>query len=252
MKQMFDQYVAPRICEVAGAKTVIRHHVMKLFGTGESDMEALLGDRLARGRNPRIGITVSSATISLRITARGVDAAECERFIAQAHRDILSVASEYYFGDGEDFEQQHLIVDHLERVGQSLATIELGRASQLADWFSAVGSTPAYRGGLSLDGETDLCEWLDTIGHQAAARAALDRFGCDHVLVVNAYPALDARNDRPLPAAEVRFLVLTRGQEPREQILRLGGHPSILQPRIAKSALAWFRKCLDVRYPVPR
>src|SRR6056297_1486877 len=44
MKTMFDQTVAPRLMEMAGDATVIRHHVMRLFGTGESQMEQRLGD----------------------------------------------------------------------------------------------------------------------------------------------------------------------------------------------------------------
>ena len=69
MKRMFDESVAERILALAGQSHKIQHHVMKFFGTGESDMEQRLGDMISRERQPRVGITVSSATISLRISA---------------------------------------------------------------------------------------------------------------------------------------------------------------------------------------
>ena len=59
---MFDETVSPRIMEQGSGK-MIRHLVMKFFGTGESDMEPTWGnDR--QDRQPRVGITVSKATIS--------------------------------------------------------------------------------------------------------------------------------------------------------------------------------------------
>ncbi|MCH2180344.1 MAG: molybdopterin-binding protein, partial [Mariniblastus sp.] len=64
MKRMFDETVAPRILEEKGPGTEIKQHVMKFFGTGESDMENRLGSMIARDREPRVGITVSTATIS--------------------------------------------------------------------------------------------------------------------------------------------------------------------------------------------
>lgn len=100
---------------------------MKFFGTGESDMEQRLGEMIARGREPRIGITVSKATISLRITATANTTAACKQQIEQARKEILGCVAEFHFGDGEDFEQQHAIIELLTRRDQSLMIIELGK-----------------------------------------------------------------------------------------------------------------------------
>ena len=83
MKRMFDETVAERILAENGPGTEIKQHVMKFFGTGESDMENRLGSMIARDREPRVGITVSTATISLRITATGKDAVDCQTQIEQ-------------------------------------------------------------------------------------------------------------------------------------------------------------------------
>ena len=65
------QTVAPAIAAMFGAPQVIRHKQIKCFGVGESDLEQMLPDLIRRGRDPQVGITVSGATITLRITASG-------------------------------------------------------------------------------------------------------------------------------------------------------------------------------------
>src|SRR5690606_11270962 len=64
MKRMFVHEVLPRI---AGSGRVIRRAKVHTFGAGESDVEEMLGDLTARGREPEIGITAHEATITLRI-----------------------------------------------------------------------------------------------------------------------------------------------------------------------------------------
>ncbi len=93
---------------------------MKFFGTGESDMEQRLGEMISRDREPRVGITVSGATISLRITATADTDETCAAMIAHTRAEILKLVPEYYFGDGESFEQQHAIEALLRARGESL------------------------------------------------------------------------------------------------------------------------------------
>ncbi len=109
MTRMFDETVAPRIVEGFGKNVVIRQHVMKLFGIGESEMERRLGDMISRERQPRVGITVSAATISLRNFGPGQSGGKCQALIDQTRAEVLEKVPEYYFGDGEDFEQHHAI-----------------------------------------------------------------------------------------------------------------------------------------------
>src|SRR6056297_2530813 len=124
MKRMFDDTVALRIMDQTGGATRIRHQVMKFFGTGESEMEQRLGELLSRTRQPRVGITVSAATISLRITATADTDQACEQMIATTRQQILQRVAEYHFGDGENFEQYHAINDTLRKRNQSLVVVE--------------------------------------------------------------------------------------------------------------------------------
>ncbi len=244
MKQMFDATVADRILSMGGSSQCIVSDVMKFFGTGESDMEQRLGPMIARDRQPRVGITVSEATISLRISATAVDKATCQAMIDQTRQEILQRVGELHFADGEHVEQFHVVDEVLKNRQQSVAVIELGNAAPLGDWFASLGTTTAYRGGVSVNASQDLAA-ITGQGELSLALANLKTFvGSDWVLMVDGYPALNHTSDAPAEASEISFMLMTPAGQIVTQTISMGGHPSILQQRIAKSALQWFRQVL--------
>ena len=248
MKRMFDETVAPRILELGGGRrNHIEHHVMKFFGVGESDMEHQLGEMIARDRVPRVGITVSSATISLRISAIGQSPDECSVQIESTRDEILDRVGELHFGDGEDFEQYHAVEQTLSDRKESLVNVEFGRSAVLADWFASLGRSPAYRGGFCFAGLNELSSFLD-VEPGSALETLRGRSGAQWLLSVDQYPSLESADDRPLPAAEVKLTVIDPDGKVFATTSRLGGHPSIIHARIGKAALAWFRKVLSGRH----
>ncbi|MEO1614301.1 MAG: molybdopterin-binding protein [Planctomycetota bacterium] len=241
MKRMFDDTVVPSILRRGGGQqTHIEHEVMKFFGVGESDMEQRLGEMIARDRSPRVGITVSSATISLRITAMGESKETCRDQIEATRNEILQRVGELHFGDGEKFELQHAVHQSLSEAGQKLVTVELGRSAILADWFAAIGETDAYRGGFCFATLEELAAVFQ-VPIETSLELLRQRTNADWLLLVDQYPSLEATGDAALPAAEVSFHVLGPDQQRSMTKTRLGGHPSIIHARIGKAALAWFR-----------
>ena len=90
-------------------RKVIAHYRIKCFGVGESDLEAMLPDFIARDRYPLVGITVSQATITLRITAEG-ETAEAARAAMQPTIDTIhQCLGDLIFGYEED-ELQDVVV----------------------------------------------------------------------------------------------------------------------------------------------
>jgi nicotinamide-nucleotide amidase len=69
MKIMFERDVLPRVRARGGGAT-IASRTLHTFGLGESAVAELLGDLMARGRNPSVGTTVSGGVVSVRINAR--------------------------------------------------------------------------------------------------------------------------------------------------------------------------------------
>ncbi len=240
MMEMFTATVAPRIIDqIGGARLVIKNAVIKCFGTGESDMEARLGEMISRSRFPRVGITVSAATISLRITAQGETEAVCDEMIRQTRAEILASAGEFVFGEGETFELQHALTEILVSRNQRIATIESGYGSPICHWMSDVEPRETFVGGVV----------TDQVDHSAAAlRARMTHpgsgiTGADWLLVIDGYPSLKTDEDI---VAELVFTFC--GRDPQhywKNHQHLGGHPGILHARIGKAALAFARSCLQ-------
>lgn len=70
MRPMFEESVRPRLVEAADGHALIRRSV-HVFGLGESSAAELLGELLARDREPKVGTTASEGIVSARIYARG-------------------------------------------------------------------------------------------------------------------------------------------------------------------------------------
>ncbi len=244
MKPMFDRHVAAALLSSVGGETVIRHRVMKFFGIGESDMESRLGDMIARGRTPRVGITVSGATISLRITAVAASEPDCQTQIGAAAAEIIGRVGELHFGDGEGTEQHDVVETMLRRSGRRMITIETGGGSPLADWFSGHGVSRRTIANLSFPGLPQLMVMTDCPNVDAAVAGLIDRWGVDLALIVDGYPTFSDMQSIPADPVPTTLSIHRPGHRPLSKSVTIGGHPSIVRPRIAKTALAWLREVL--------
>jgi nicotinamide-nucleotide amidase len=220
--------------------------VMKFFGTGESDMEARLGEMIARDRVPRVGITVSEATLSLRITAMGETEAQCLALIEPTRKEILERVGDLFFGEGEYFEQYHAIDATLRKRNESLLIVELGYAALLGDWFASLGNTPAYRGDISFECASQLLQFTASDCLSSALVKLKTQANASWVLLVDRYPEVPKGDDAMLPLTAFRVDVLGPSNTTTSIDHQIAGHPDILHARVAKMAMAFFRKQLDL------
>jgi nicotinamide-nucleotide amidase len=249
MFEMFRETVAPAVMSYQGAVRVIRHRRIKVFGAGESHVEQMLPDLIRRGRQPSVGITVSAATITLRITASGNTPEECNTAIEPTVDTIRECLGALVFGDEED-ELEDVIVRLLENRGQTLATIEYATAGMLAEWLSrAGGHSRSYLGGHVLHSTAMLARELGPQGSLVeqfgpSSREVIAELvtafrmscGADYALAVGPFPSDGVSNsDSPY-----HFALAT----PEKVIIKssnMAGHNSIWIPRAAKSALNLLR-----------
>lgn len=250
MKEMWAETVAPRLIELGAGRQVIRHRRIKCFGVGESDLEQMLPDLIRRGRTPSVGITVSDATITLRITAAGPTDEACQVAMAPTIATIRDCLGTLVFGE-EDDELPDVVVRLLVERSATVATVEWGTAGLIADWLGDVpGSGEAYKAGLVVGGAAALVRLLDISPNlvrennftsddtvKAMAKACRERTGADYGLAVGAFPSIDPSASLPEP---VHFALAT----PETVFVRsapFAGHPAILKPRAAKQALDLLR-----------
>jgi nicotinamide-nucleotide amidase len=276
MKRMWEESIAPSIRAMFSTPRVICYRRLKCFGVGESDLEAMLPDLIRRGREPQVGITVSGATITLRIGASGESTAACRAAMEPTVAIIHKCLGDLEFGE-EDDELQDAIIRLLAAQGKTLATAEWGTGGLIADWLSSVSlpfpfagdgrpavslsnggegeSAPLartrspYLGGFILAAPTARANLLESAGQSLAPDAPMEsivgalasacrtRLGADYGLAVGELPNYD-----PTAAAPPIFhyaVATPRGLRARSS--PYAGPADILKLRAAKQALNLLR-----------
>jgi len=244
MIRMFDDTVARRITKRFGNQLVIRQHVMKLFGIGESEMERRLGDMISRDRQPRVGITVSAATISLRISAMGATESECQTLIEQTRAEVLEKVPEYHFGDGESFEQYHAIDAMLKQRNETLAIVELGRATMLGNFFASLGEDSCLKGSLSFSDADAMVRHFGTESLDDAIASVKEAYDADWLILIDKYPQLITDPTAKRPKSTVYMTFAGPDGELLKSDREIASHPNIVHPIIAKATMARFRRAL--------
>lgn len=258
MKEMWRATVAPRLIEQGAGGQVIRHRRIKCFGVGESDLERMLPDLIRRGRVPSVGITVSEATITLRITASGRTPEECLMAMTPTEATIRECLGALVFGDEED-ELPDAVVKLLAERGKTLATVEWGTAGLVAHWLGeAAGGAEVFRAGLVVR-DAQALKGLLGLGDEVSGRygevsgeltaamalAARERSGCDYALAIGKFPPLEA-----VAEATVYYFALASQEGAIIRSSPFAAHPAIWKPRAGKQALNLLRLQL-LRASVP-
>lgn len=234
MKEMWAQTVEPAIrAQLGDAAQTIVHRVIRCFGVGESDLEAMLPDLIARTRWPIVGITVSQATISLRITSAGKSREEALASMEPTVQTIRECLGNLIFGEGED-EPQHAVVRLLAERGATLSTCEIGTGGMLADWLSeAAADSGVYAGGQVLRRPVQ----NDSVVTSELARICREQFGTRYALAIGPFPSLVKSGEEP---GHVHFALASEsGVLSRSSLFT--GHPDLLKHRTAKQALNYLR-----------
>ena len=241
MHIMWRETVQPAVLAMQPEAGTIQFRCLKCFGAGESAIEEMLPDLIRRGREPAVGITAHEATITLRIAARGADAAACAAAIAPVEATIRECLGPLVFGTDDD-DVEDAAVRSLLAAGQTLASIEIGTAGRVAallaqamaratDGHTVPAVAAGYRGGHVLVPEATRSGDTAAAALAERARAA---FGTGIGLGVGAErPTADRRRAMDIAVADAD------GTRQIEHVV--GGGPSLALARAAKTAVDLIR-----------
>jgi nicotinamide-nucleotide amidase len=208
-----------------------------------------------------VGITVSGATITLRITASGPNETACLRAMEPTIQQIYEILGVLVFGEEED-ELEHAVVRLLSERSKTLAVAEWATDGLVSQWLAeAVADTGTFRTGVVVR-DTVAVEALLGIEvspgaesksqiAEAMARAVRDKTGADYGLAVAAFPPTGiavptAASGRAadIDRTGVLHVALASADNVRSKGFPLASHPSITKPRAAKQALNMLRLVL--------
>lgn len=275
MMQMYSAIVEPRLIQEMGVGAKRWYfHCLKVFGIGESDVEKKLPDLIRRDRDPIVGITVSNATITLRIAALCANESEFQAKIQPTIEEIQSQLGLLVFGQGEiDIDEAtHRLL--LEK-NVSLGVVEVGSGAwiqhglakltqpgekglQVSLWLPSLealthanvsGRAQALRSAAPDDLSLSANSGIDSEPNAAIARGlslAAERFREQHdldlCLAAGVYPTWEAVSASvTLPSSDFSFSLARRGKETKCTTVSLGAHPEVLYYRLAKAGLNFLR-----------
>jgi len=202
----------------------------------------VIPDLIARDRVPRVGITVSKATITLRIAAQAASETEFRLAIQETVEQIHDAFGDVIFGEGET-ELNDVVQALLAEQKRTLSIIEVGAGSWIGQMLSE-GFEPSEDSGLrhlswlSHRQDTDDPKWLAKLALNSKAVHETD-----YAMAVGIYPALsEFTNESSLPTTLLQVAILGPQGDVIEKSQRVSGHPELFYQRLAKTALDFLRR----------
>ncbi|HEX5471018.1 MAG TPA: CinA family nicotinamide mononucleotide deamidase-related protein [Lacipirellulaceae bacterium] len=259
MIAMWNETVGPALAAALPEKRVICHRRIKCFGVGESDIEAMLPDMIRRKREPLVGITVSGATITLRITASGHSEDACHRTMEPTISEIRELLGVLVFGE-EDDELEHAVVRLLQSRRQTVAVVEWATDGLVSHWLAEADvNGNSVLGVLAVRDLAMVTTLLDmSVMHEnaatsetalAMAHAIRQKTGADYGLSIAVSPAMGADAPNAAPPHNINtqgtlHVALASSKNAREKGFPLASHPAIIKVLAAKRALNMLRLAL--------
>lgn len=255
MKAMFDQSALPRLRQLP-SEHILRSLNIRCFGAGESAIAEKLGNRIERGRNPLVNITVSEGIINLQIVAQAKTAEHAEMMVEAERLTIEQRLEGLVFGYGQDTLQSVVGRLLLER-GKRLAVAESCTGGLVCKLITDVPGASHYfqRGWVVYSNSAKIDELgvpalaLEQYGSvsepvaKAMAQGAAERAGCECALGITGIAGPDGGTPQK-PVGLVYIAAVVDGQcVARECRFPNVGRESI-RMRAAQTALNCLRLAL--------
>ena len=252
MRPMFHCFVAPLL---RSEGDVVATAALHTIGLGESAVGELLGELMARGREPSVGTTASDGIVSIRIRATGAHDAAREALEASVVACRSRVGSIVFGRDGETLAS--VVGAMLAERGRTLATAESCTGGLLGARVTDVaGSSAWYRGGFvtyenarkvaDLGVREETLRDHGAVSHETAiemARGALLRTGADMAISTTGVAGPSGGSDAK-PVGTVYIAVAEKHGSICSRRFHFPGDRATIRSRTAHLALACARFAL--------
>lgn len=122
MKPMFDNYVRPYLATKGNG--VIKSHVLRVLGIGESAAAIKLKKFIDEGTNPTVAPYAKEDDVVFRVTAMAKNEEEAEKLNYPIKKEIIKELGMDYYGEGEDTTIESVLSQLLIEKDLKIATVE--------------------------------------------------------------------------------------------------------------------------------
>ena len=233
-RPMFQYRARPYLLSLS--EGVIASHTIKLFGIGESTMEAQLRDQMNAMSNPTLAPYAKEGECELRVTAKAAADEEAQALLQPTVAQVRELFGDKVYGvDVPSLE--YVVIRDLKEKGLTIGTAESCTGGLMAKRLTDVpGASAAFRGGIVsytneikagvLGVPQDMLNRLGAVsGEVAAAMAEGARrvLGCDIALSSTGVAGPD-RDDRGSEVGTM-FVAIATPEGTRVRALHLGARP---------------------------
>lgn len=233
MKQMWTGTIESRLRQETQTDSVFYHHTIHCFGAGESLVESMLPNLIERGRDPRVGITASNATISLRVTTREKNIQACMEKIKPTIDLIKSKLGDLVFGEnGETLAD--VAAQSLMNLDHTVAICDLGLHGKVGDVLLGAGVSPAKV--RFVDSQRFECREADL--DSIAFEIQQEYSGCNIAIVIGPIN----RDQTKIGSGDSEYCIAFNSPSFRSKShLTFGGHSAWREERAVKQVLNQIR-----------
>ena len=205
---MFEHRAVPYLQALADG--VIASRTLKIFGMGESAVEARLRDRMNALTNPTLAPYAKTGEVQLRITAKAATVEEARALIVPVEKEVRDIFGPLVYG-ADVASMEEVVLGLLKEKGLTMGTAESCTGGLVAKRLTDLsGASAVFKGGVvSYTNEVKAGvlgvpqEMLDEFGAvsaqvaQAMAQGARKVLGCDLAVSLTgvAGPNPDDRNN---------------------------------------------------------
>ena len=223
--------------QLEGKKHIIKYRSIHSFGLGESQVENMLPGLTAREHVPKVGITATQGTITLRIVAEGETEAECDGLIEPTAKLIYDTLGNKIFGEGETTLPE-VVCRIVQSQNKKIAVVEAGTRGLLAEAFGRTEeASTCFLGGVVVPPRHPIApDKMIELGRKM--------FEADYLLLIGAYP--QGQPDRTRSDETFAAVINAKDSNLQTSILQMrnypfAGHPGIIDDLYVKRVLDLFR-----------
>ena len=146
LHSMLDTAISSVVSSKKGGAILSRS--IKVFGIGESNLEAMLPDRITKAKNPLFSFLPKRFEVELRITAMADSEEKCEALISPVIEEVKTIVGEYVYGEGDDT-LETVAFKTLSDKNLTIALAESCTAGMVCGRFASTpGASSVLRGGI--------------------------------------------------------------------------------------------------------